>query len=230
MSDWWGAVVDGDAVVASPPITVIFSLLLAFVLGQIIGWVYVWTHSTPSYSRSYVVSIVVLPVIVCLMMLLVAGSFAVAFGLLAVFAVVRFRNVLKDTRDTTYILWAIVEGMAAGTNRYSTAVIGAAAVSCVFLYLWVSAFGTRQRYDAVLSIEILGNLQAGLDQLEGILRHHASYLLQAHERRVTSTGATVSYRLLLRDPSRDEELRHELSTAQDLRLISLYRCDEEAEL
>ena len=51
----------------------------------------------------------------------------IAFGLLAVFAVVRFRNVLKDTRDTTFILWAIVQGMGAGTYRYATTIIGATA-------------------------------------------------------------------------------------------------------
>ena len=33
------------------------------------------------------------------------------------FGVVRFRNVLKDTRDTIFILWAIMEGVAIGTTR-----------------------------------------------------------------------------------------------------------------
>ena len=127
---------------------------MAFVLGQIIGWVYMATHTTPSYSSSFVASLVVLPVIVALMMILMAGSLLIAFGLLAVFAVVRFRNVLKDTRDTTYILWAIVEGMAVGTFRYSTALVGAGCVVLVLLYLWLTEFGVRHRFDAALSVSV----------------------------------------------------------------------------
>src|SRR5262245_58485905 len=126
----------GDPATAQPVVTVVLSLLMGFVLGQIIGWVYMATHTTPSYSSSFVASLVVLPVIVALMMILMSGSIMIAFGLLAVFAVVRFRNVLKDTRDTTYILWAIVEGMAAGTFRYSTALVGAGCVVLVMIYLW----------------------------------------------------------------------------------------------
>ena len=127
-------------------------MLLAFVLGQIIGWVYMGTHTAPSYSSSFVASLVVLPVIVSLMMILMAGQFDDRVRLLAVFAVVRFRNVLKDTRDTTYVLWAIVEGMAVGTFRYSTSLVGAACVVLVLFYLWLTEFGVRHRFDAALSL------------------------------------------------------------------------------
>ncbi len=48
----------------------------------------------------------------------------IAFGLLAVFGMIRFRNVLKDTRDTTFILWTVMEGMTVGTMRFSTALVG----------------------------------------------------------------------------------------------------------
>jgi hypothetical protein len=64
-----------------------------------------------------------MPVLVSLMMMLMSGSVFIAFGLLAVFAVVRFRNVLKDTRDASFVLWAIVEGMAVGTRQESIALI-----------------------------------------------------------------------------------------------------------
>ncbi len=90
------------------PETSLFVIVYAFVIGQFIGWVYMITHKGLSYSQTFVSSLVVIPVIVAMLMLLMANSFVVAFGLLAVFAVVRFRNVLKDTRDTTFILWTIM--------------------------------------------------------------------------------------------------------------------------
>src|SRR6056297_1310075 len=116
---------------ARGPETVAFVLLLAFLIGQFVGWIYMWTHHGLSYSRTFVASLVVIPVLVSLMLLLMAGSVVVAFGLMAVFAVVRFRNVLKDTRDTTFILWAITEGLGIGTLRYSTSLIAALGVALV---------------------------------------------------------------------------------------------------
>ena len=68
-----------------------------------------------------------MPLIVAMLMLAMAGNIFVAFGLLGVFGVVRFRNVLKDTRDTIFILWAVMEGVAVGTTRFSTAAMGASA-------------------------------------------------------------------------------------------------------
>ena len=126
MNRWLQVFFESDygSSVATPE-TTLFLVLLAFVIGQFIGWIYMLTHTGLSYSRSFVSSLVVLPVIVALMMVIMAGSIVIAFGLLAVFAVVRFRNVLKDTRDTSFILWAILEGLGVGTLRFSTTLIGA---------------------------------------------------------------------------------------------------------
>src|SRR5262245_58474872 len=102
--------------------TVAFMGLLAFSAGMWIGFVYMWTHEALSYSRTFVGALASLPLIVAMLMAAMSGSLVVAFGLFAVFGVVRFRNVLKDTRDTTFILWAVMEGLATGTTRFSLAV------------------------------------------------------------------------------------------------------------
>jgi hypothetical protein len=215
----------------SPPVeTVVLSLLLGFVLGQIIGWVYMATHTTPSYSSSFVASLVVLPVIVSLMMILMAGSLFIAFGLLAVFAVVRFRNVLKDTRDTTYILWAIVEGMAVGTFRYSTALVGAGCVVLVLLYLWLTDFGVRYRFDAALSVSVPIDMAEVRGRLEEILNRFSDRKILTGERMSPDARNILSYRLLLRDPARRGELRAELASAGDIQELSFYLQDDEAEL
>ncbi len=108
MDRWVDLFVYGDSgPTAGDPETVLFIMVMSFVVGQTIGWIYMWTHKVLSYSQTFVASLVVLPVIVALMMSLISGSLYVAFGLLAVFAVVRFRNVLKDTRDTVFIFAAL---------------------------------------------------------------------------------------------------------------------------
>lgn len=61
---------------------------------------------------------------------------------------------LKDTRDTVFILWGITEGLGVGTMRYSTAMVGAVGIAAVFLYLRFTSFGTRSRCDAVVTLRV----------------------------------------------------------------------------
>ena len=212
------------------PHTSVFVLLLSFVMGQLIGWVYMWTHEGLSYSRTFTASLVVVTTLVSLMFLLMSGSLVFAFGMLAVFAVVRFRNVLKDTRDTTFILWAIMEGLAVGTLRYSTALIGVIGVGLVYGYLCLTSFGSRHRYDAILSLRLTRDLVSGLAELKQILRRHCSRALLATERRLSDEGLDLSYRLLFRDPSRQEELKWDLTQSEGFENISLFMREDEAEI
>src|SRR5882724_11604858 len=99
-------------------------LLLAFAMGHIMAWVYMLTHSGLSYSRSFVNALVVMPTIVAVVMNVLSNNLVTAFGMMAVFAIVRFRNILRDTLDTTYVLTVIVVGMASGTFKFASAVVG----------------------------------------------------------------------------------------------------------
>ena len=210
--------------------TVAFMILLAFTTGMFIGFVYMWTHEALSYSRTFVGALAVLPVIVSMLMASMSGSLLVAFGLLAVFGVVRFRNVLKDTRDTTFILWVIMEGLAIGTTRFSTAVLSAVGIGLIFLLLRAMNFGVRNRYDAVLSLRITGDVPARMQALKSILKRHSTRLNLASERRSTAEGTDLSYRLLLRDAARSSELQSELAGVEGLQNISVYMHEDEAEI
>jgi hypothetical protein len=210
--------------------TIVFMLAMAFAIGLLIGFIYMWTHEALSYSRTFVSALAVLPLIISMMMASMSGSLLVAFGMLAVFGVVRFRNVLKDTRDTSFILWVIVEGLAIGTLRFGMALLAALGIGAAFLLLRAMSFGTRNRYDAVLSLRVTGDFTARLPALQQILKRHATRLDLASERRATNEGTDITYRLLLRDPSRSSELQSELTGAEGLQNVSVYMHDDEAEI
>ena len=224
MSNWVDLLFYSDYDSIGSPEQALFLLLLAFVIGQMIGWTYMWTHRVLSYSQTFTASLVVMPVRVALMMMLMAGSMFIAFGLLAVFAVVRFRNVLKDTRDTYYILWAIVEGMAVGTRQESTALVGAFVVILISIYLRVTQFGSRQRYDVVLNL-----LCAADANLNTVLKRHSRKMQLAASRKV-GEGIDMSYRLQLRDPSRSHELQTELENTEGVQRVSLFMREDESEV
>ncbi len=224
MNNWFELLFYSDYDSIGGPQQALFLLLLSFVIGQMIGWTYMWTHRVLSYSQTFTSSLVILPVLVSLMMMLMAGSVFIAFGLLAVFAVVRFRNVLKDTRDTGYVLWAIVEGMAVGTRQESTAVIGALVVIGISVYLRVTQFGSRQRYDVVLNL-----LCAADVNLTTVLKRHSRKMQLAASRKV-GDGIDMSYRLQLRDPTRSHDLQTELESTEGVQRVSLFMREDESEV
>jgi hypothetical protein len=232
MNDWINTLFTSDygPAFSGGAWTVLFVILLAFVIGHFIGFVYMWTHEAISYSRTFVASLAVLPVLIAIMMVVMAGNALIAFGLLAVFGVIRFRNVLKDTRDTTFLLWTVMEGLAVGTMRYSTAMVGSVGVAAVLLYLRLTSFGTRRRYDAVLTLRVTGDSPAGMAGLKQVLYQYASRSELASERRSTEAGADVTYRILLRDCARCDELQSLLSKTEGFENVSVFMHEDEAEI
>ena len=232
MNDWFSMLLNSDygPTFLGGTNTIVFIMLLAFAVGHFIGYVYMWTHEAISYSRTFVASIAALPVLVAVMMVVMAGNLLVAFGLLAVFGVIRFRNVLKDTRDTTFILWSILEGLTVGTMRFSTALLGAVGIGAVFLYLRLVSFGTRHRYDAVLTVRVTGDLATNGPNLRRVLNLHATRPQMINERRATDGGIDMTYRMLLRDPARVDELQTLLSQTEGLANVAVFMHEDEAEI
>src|SRR5258708_38136483 len=103
-----------------------------------------------------------------------------------------------------------MEGLAIGTTRFSIAALSAIGIGAAFLILRFMSFGVRNRYDAILSLRITGDVPARTQVLKGILKRHATRLNLASERRSTAEGTDLSYRLLLRDTARSSELQAEL--------------------
>lgn len=209
--------------------TALLVLLMAFVVGHIVSWVYMWTHSGMSYSQMFTASLLVMPVLVALVMMLMASNVLIALGLLAVFAMIRFRNVLKDTRDTTFVLWAIAEGVACGTLRFGIAVTAAITLSLIFAYIRLTSFGGRHRYDVILSLEWAGAADS-LASLRPILRRHSLRANLASQHDLDAEKVDLSYRLLLRDPSRSRELLKELEQTAGVARVSLFHRSDEAEV
>lgn len=209
---------------------VMLGLLLAFVGGQTIAWVYMYTHSGLSYSRSFVASLLVIPVVVCLVMMVLSNNLVTAFGLMAVFAIVRFRNILRDTLDTTYVLTVIVIGMACGTLKFATAVLGCAILSLLLLYIWFSGFGTRHRFDVIVNLH-WSRPMGELADLQGLFRRHSLKALCASQRaNEGQEGMDFSYRLLLRNPERLDELLDELRQLPGATRVSGIKADEQSEV
>lgn len=92
-------------------------LLVAFVLGCAIAGLYRATHGRIApQSRSLMATLVLLTVLIAMMTLVIGDNMARAFSLVGALAIVRFRTVVADTRDTAFVIFAVAVGMALGAG------------------------------------------------------------------------------------------------------------------
>lgn len=111
---------------------IITRILAAAVLSICIYISYWFTHTGTAYSRKFNVSLVTLTILTATVMTVIANNLALSLGMVGALSIVRFRTAIKDSRDTTYVFWAIVVGICCGAGDYYVGGIGSA---IVFIFL-----------------------------------------------------------------------------------------------
>ena len=124
---------------------VIFALLLSFALNCLIATLYKRTYRGASYSQDYVHTQLILGTVVTVVIMVVAGNGATAFGMFAAFSIIRFRRSLGHARDIGFIFFAMATGLAVGARAYTMAVVTTVVVCLLILLLsWRDAFAPRR--------------------------------------------------------------------------------------
>ena len=106
-----------------------------------VSWVYMAVRRSTGYAQSIVQTMLVLPIVVAGVVLVVRNSLALAFSLAAIMAGVRFRNNLRDPRDTVFIFLSIGVGLAAGVQALTIAAVLSLVFNVLILTIWRTNFG-----------------------------------------------------------------------------------------
>jgi uncharacterized membrane protein YhiD involved in acid resistance len=204
------------------PESIILSLLLAFILGQVIAWVYYATHSGLSYSRSFVQALILITVVVAMVMSVIGNNIITAVGLMGALAIIRFRNIIKDTRDIAFIFCSLVIGMAAGSQRYATAIVGTAILSLIALYLFATSFGTHEPHNGFLRFTLRGYIDSKHPILNILKRFCANFtLISSHESGFGGPVVEYAYQLMIRNSDKNETMLSELKNVEGIENINL---------
>lgn len=129
----------------------LINIVLAFALSLIVLFVYKKSHQGLSYSRSLVFSITILSVLSTVVMMVIGSNLARAFTLFGAFTLIRFRTAVKDTRDTTFLFWSIVNGLAVGTGSYGLAVMSTVVLSLIIFFVDKTNITSIRNYDYILN-------------------------------------------------------------------------------
>ena len=114
---------------------IVLHVLAAAVLSAAIYLSYWYTHAGTAYSKKFNVSLVTLTILTGTVMTVIGNNIALSLGMVGALSIVRFRTAIKDSRDTTYIFWAIIVGICCGVGDYFVASVGTVVVFLVLLVL-----------------------------------------------------------------------------------------------
>jgi uncharacterized membrane protein YhiD involved in acid resistance len=137
------------------PMDISINMLLAFLLGVFISYVYKITHKGLSYSQSFMLTIVFITLIVSMVIMVIGNNLARAFALVGALSIIRFRTVIKDTKDTAFIFLGLAAGMAAGTSSYFLAIAGSGFIALVAIGLNAINYGSFYKSEFILRFRTL---------------------------------------------------------------------------
>ena len=108
-----------------------FLVGVSVVAGFVVAGIFRITIISRDRSMALPTTLVLLTVLTAVLTLVIGGSVARAFGLVGALSIVRFRTIVEDTRDTAFVIFAVVVGMAVGANYILLACLSSAAVTVV---------------------------------------------------------------------------------------------------
>lgn len=114
---------------------IIIHIIGAAIIALAIYISYWYTHVGTAYSKKFNVSLITLTVLTATVMTVIGNNIALSLGMVGALSIVRFRTAIKDSRDTTYIFWAIIVGICCGVGDYFVAGVGSIVVFIVLLCL-----------------------------------------------------------------------------------------------
>jgi hypothetical protein len=150
-----------------PTIELLLRLTAAFVMGCIAAGVHLLT-ARDSRTAGLLGTLVLLSVLMCVLTIVVGNSLARAFSLVGSMAIIRFRSVVEDTRDTAFVMLAVVCGMACGSGY---ALAAAAAIPLVLLGSWLfrSRLESANEGEQRLTLR-LGTASAAEQKVQALLK------------------------------------------------------------
>ena len=194
------------------PSEILINLVLSFILGVLISLIYKKTHKGLSYSQSFMVTNIFVAVIVCMVIMIIGNSLARAFALVGALSIIRFRTVVKDTKDTAYIFWSLAVGMAAGTGSYFLAIAGSIIISSIALILFYTNFGSIIKSEFIVQFRINSNDSNITSQYNRFISDFTkSHTLLSSESSGDGQTIKVSFDVVMKEEMKQNELISKIS-------------------
>ena len=195
MPDWLSGSLSADPELAL--LEQAIRLFASLILGIGVAIVFRFSHGrTHDRAAMLTTTLILLSTLISMVSMVIGESVAMAFSLVGALSIVRFRTVVEDTRDTAFVIFAVVVGMGAGTGQMMVPLIGLPVVGLTAILL-SRLPGSQSGQSAVLTVRLgLGRSAAQL--LNPVLtRHGITFRLTAASTTRQGSAVELSYSVRL---------------------------------
>jgi Domain of unknown function (DUF4956) len=206
-------------------VEVLIRLLVALVLGGVVAWVYRKTRSANEVTASFPPTLVLLSVLIAMVSQVIGTNVALAFSLVGALSIVRFRTVVRDTQDTTFVICSVVVGMAVGVGSVLVALAGIGVVSLGAFVMKSRANGSPDAGALDFMLRVRVGLGADLKSVVASVldSHVSSRSLVSMETAKQGISIDVTYDIQLRSPDGAEALVRSLNKIEGVQDVRLER-------
>jgi uncharacterized membrane protein YhiD involved in acid resistance len=134
---------------------IFMNVIISCLLGFFISSIYHFTYKGYTYSPSFVHTIVLITMITSIVIMVIGNNLARAFGLVGAMSIIRFRTVLKDTKDIAFVFWALAVGLAIGAEAYLVGMLGTLGIGLIVVILFYSNYGFVKMKEVLLRFCVL---------------------------------------------------------------------------
>ncbi len=198
-------------------------LALSALLGLLVAAVYLGSQRRAAGEVfPFLMTLVLLSILVAMTTLVIGDNVARAFGLVGALSIVRFRTVVDDTRDTSFVIFAVVVGMAIGAGYVSVCAVGVPIVAMVALSMNAVGRGLRPASpQALLEVRIGRGIDPDPLLTEVFRRYLTSYRLTAATTARQGIALDLHYAVKLTQPDAPLTLLNELMRLEGVQNVEL---------
>lgn len=158
MDDMFQMIEEGLSYDNPHAIEVVGAMLLSFALNLFIAFLYRHTYKGTRYSQDFVQTLIMIGTITTILIMVVRGNSAIAFGMFAAFSMIRFRRNLGQARDLGFVFFAMAIGMVVGARLYMESIIVTPLVATLlYVIAKKDAFAAR-RTSHLLTLRITSDM------------------------------------------------------------------------
>jgi len=106
-------------------------------------------------------------------MMFIGSNLALSLGMIGALSIIRFRTVIKDSRDMVYLFWAIAIGLGCGTMNWMASIVSSGFFGLILFVINFLRYGRTNHSNFVLVVT--GGGKTFNDAVMALVSDHASY-------------------------------------------------------
>jgi len=183
---------------------------IALLFGMALASVYRITHSGISYSSSFAFTILTATFLSCAIIIIVGENVARAFALVGALAIIRFRTVIKDPKDLTFIFAGLVVGMAVGSGLILISFTVSVLLTAVSLAVRYSKILATDNFEHILRFSSEDN-DINFEDIQTILNKTINkYQLLGYEKLSDSKGSSATFEITAISQKQFNEMKNDM--------------------